>query len=339
MHSDQADNWEFFSRVVQPALDLAPTTFLEDISASLSEAGIQEAVVRHNSRPIYDWLLGLFQLQGISDAVAFSYAEKHGLVRWDEIDAALKRTPDCYRLKSYWHFADCKYQKGARTCSETHLLHRCPLPRHPLRNGRLSQAAYSLFFFIRDIGDGDLVGWIDHRLESADPGPRDCCRAVRMRQALLDPMGHIFGVSNKVLSMTLADLLLCGNPSRERWVTTGASMIAIDSLVHNLLHRTGVLCRFGCEHEIGPACYLPGSCASLIEGLAQRIDARAYNPLFPSVFPRFIQHSLWMFCAGDKLNICNGNRLDDRTRCINSYCPAFDDCDRVSLREQNSTMG
>ncbi|WP_279306675.1 hypothetical protein [Microvirga solisilvae] len=329
---DQTSNWDFFSRVVQPALDLAPTTFLEDISASLSEAGIQEAVARHDSRPIYDWLLGLFQLQGISDAVAFSYTAKHGTVRWAEIEGALASSPDCHRLNSYWHFADCKYQKGARICSEPHLLHRCHLPRHPLRNGRLSQAAYSLFFFIRDICDGDLVGWIDRRLESADPGPRDRSRAVRMRHALLEPMGRIFGVSNKVLSMVLADLLLVGDPSRERWVTTGGSMIAIDSLMHNLLHRTGVLHRFGAMHEIGPACYLPGSCASLIEGLARRIDAHAYNPLFPSVFPRFIQHSLWSFCAGDKLSICNGNRIDDTARCRNQYCPAFDDCDRVSLR-------
>lgn len=332
MHSDQTENWNFFSKVVQPALDLAPTTFLEDISASLSEAGIQEAVARHDARPIYDWLLGLFQLQGISDAVAFSYSEKHGLVRWAEIEAALKRTPDCFRLRSYWHFADCKYQKGARACSEPHLLHCCPLPRHPLRNGRLSQAAYSLFFFIRDICDGDLVGWIDCRLESADLGSKDGNRGVRMRQALLEPMGHIFGVSSKVLSMVLADLLLAGDPARERWVVTGASMIAIDSLVHNLLHRTGVLHRFRAVHEIGPACYAAQGCASLLEGLAQQIDARAYSAFFPAIFPRFIQHSLWAFCAGDKLNICNGNRIDDGARCMNSYCPAFDDCNRIGLR-------
>ena len=38
---------------------------------------------------------------------------------------------------------------------------RCPLPSHDLRNGRLNQTAYSLFLFIRDIADGDLIGWID----------------------------------------------------------------------------------------------------------------------------------------------------------------------------------
>jgi hypothetical protein len=31
------------------------------------------------------------------------------------------------------------------------------------------------------------------------------------------------------------------------------------------------------------------------------------------------------------LDICNGNRIDDRHRCENQYCPVFGDCDRVCL--------
>jgi len=42
------------------------------------------------------------------------------------------------------------------------------LPKHNLRNGRLNQTAYSLFLFIRDIADGDLVGWIDGQLQAAN---------------------------------------------------------------------------------------------------------------------------------------------------------------------------
>jgi hypothetical protein len=63
------------------------------------------------------------------------------------------------------------------------------------------------------------------------------------------------GALRKVLSMALADLLLGADPNRERWVTTGASMIAVDTLVHNWLHRTGILRRLGAEHAYGPACY------------------------------------------------------------------------------------
>ena len=52
-------------------------------------------------------------------------------------------------------------------------LARCPLPSHDLRNGHLNQTAYSLFLFIRDIADGDLIGWIDAQLQAANspPGP------------------------------------------------------------------------------------------------------------------------------------------------------------------------
>lgn len=332
VHSDQADNWSFFNRVVQPALYLAPTTFLGDISSSLSAAGIQDAVARHDSGPIYEWLLSLFQLQGVSDHAAFSYAEKHGKVRWVEIEAVLASAPDCLRLKSYWHFADCNYKKTARTCSEPHLLHHCPLPRHPLRNGRLNQAAFSLFFFIRDLCDGDLVSWIDNRLQQADPGAEDPHRASILRESLLLPLENIYGVGRKLWSMALADLLLAGDSSRERWGIVGASFVAVDSLVHAFLHRTGVLQRFNATHEIGPACYAPGGCASLIEGLAQRIDARRYHSAYPQPFARWVQHSIWRFCAADGLGMCNGNQINDLARCDNRFCPVFDDCDRVSLR-------
>jgi hypothetical protein len=38
-------------------------------------------------------------------------------------------------------------------------------------HGRLNQLAYSLFLFIRDVADGDFVGWIDRRLADADFSP------------------------------------------------------------------------------------------------------------------------------------------------------------------------
>jgi hypothetical protein len=64
-----------------------------------------------------------------------------------------------------------------------------------------------LFLFIRDIAGSDLVGWIDARLaETDEPGVPD--RLARLRQALLAPLGQVFGASDKVLSMTLSGLLL-----------------------------------------------------------------------------------------------------------------------------------
>ena len=68
------------------------------------------------------------------------------------------------KLQSYWHYHDCGYRKIAGTCNEPGHFSACPLPLHPLRNGRLNQTAYGLFLFIRDLADGDLVAWIDRRL-------------------------------------------------------------------------------------------------------------------------------------------------------------------------------
>jgi hypothetical protein len=68
---------------------------------------------------------------------------------------------------------------SARSCAEPHHISRCPLPTHDLRNGHLNQAAYSLYLFIRDLADGDLIGWIDQRLQAAN-NPAGPDRVARM---------------------------------------------------------------------------------------------------------------------------------------------------------------
>src|SRR5437763_11421765 len=87
------------------------------------------------------------------------------------------------KLKSYWHFHDCRYQKSSGTCSELDHISGCPVPTHDLRNGHLNQIAYSLFLFIRDIADVDLVGWIDHQLLQANE-PAGTERVAQMRNAV-----------------------------------------------------------------------------------------------------------------------------------------------------------
>lgn len=103
-----------------------------------------------------------------------------------------------------------------------------------------------------------------------------------MRDAVLGPMIEVFGVSAKVISMAMADLLLAGDPGRERWVVAGGSMIAIDSLVHNWLHRTGILHACEAEHAYGDACHGQRGCANTIEVMSDQADARPFNPAFPT---------------------------------------------------------
>jgi hypothetical protein len=119
---------------------------------------------------LFDWLVAALSYQGISDKVAAEYLERHGSATWADIDAKLA-SPTCPKLKSYWHFHGCRYDKISRTCSEPDHIDGCPLPSHQLRNGRLNQMAYSLFLFMRDIADGDLVGW-----KPAPIGSTDCVK-------------------------------------------------------------------------------------------------------------------------------------------------------------------
>ena len=324
--SGRCQPWGRTLGLIEPILALADRNYIHSIRSEFARVGIDAAVADHDSAAIFDWLLATFQYQGMSDRSVEGFAKEHGAVGWDDLASATDGRPRCNRLWSYWHFHDCGYRKRARTCAEPHNLHDCPLPGLPLRNGRLSQNAFALYFFMRDVCDGDLVGWIDDRLgQVAWERGQDGSEFAR---AILEPMGYIHGVSSKVLSMALADLLLGADPKRDRWVAAGASMIAIDSLVHNFFHRTGTLARHGAEHPYGDRCYQPGGCIDLVRGIADRFDARTLNPDYPERFSRLVQHSIWAFCAQSQWNICNGNQINDRVGCRNRLCVCWDRCGR-----------
>ena len=319
-------------RLIHAVCGLAGSaTWIDDIRADLRADKVQAAIRNRDTAVVFDWLMAALSYQGIADAVAYDYMERHGRAAWRDIDQKLGHGVSCPKLKSYWHFHGCRYEKASRTCAEPEHIGGCPLPSHDLRNGHLNQAAYSLFLFIRDLADGDLIGWIDAQLEAANspPGPD---RLTRMRAALIEPLREIYGVSDKVLAMALSALLLGAPKKMVLWTEVGGSMIAIDTLVHNFLHRTGTLARFNANHPYGPGCYRPGGCADIIQAVAERIDARQFNPTFPQTFPRFVQHAIWRYCSQNGLDVCNGNRIDDNKRCENRDCRVRLMCDRVALR-------
>ena len=303
---------------------------IDNVRTDLDAEGVRAATRKRDTAAVFDWLIAALSYQGISDQIADDYMQQHGYVRWDDINQKLVQGAACPKLKTYWHFHGCRYNKLRQTCAEPGHIGRCPLPTHDLRNGHLNQLAYSLYLFIRDIAEGDLIGWIDLRLQAANT-PAGPDRVARMRDALITPLREIYGVSDKVLTMALSSLLL-GAPNKLRlWPEVGDSMIAIDTLVHNFLHRTGILHRFDAAHSYGAACYRPGGCAEIIETVAERIDASAFNSAFPMVFPRFVQHAIWRYCAQTGLDVCNGNRIDDRKSCENVYCQIRNICDRIAL--------
>jgi hypothetical protein len=164
---------------------------------------LASAIERHDSGCIFNWLVQTLSYQGIADRIAHDYMQRHGSARWARIKASLGRKPSCPKLRGYWPFYDCRYRKGSATCAEPRHLGACPLPRLPLRNGHLNQMAYSLFLFIRDVADGDFVGWIDAQLSSVNSKSVD--RIAALRQAIIGPLRNVYGVSDKVLTMALAD--------------------------------------------------------------------------------------------------------------------------------------
>ena len=153
-----------------------------------------------------------------------------------------------------------------------------------------------------------------------------------MRWALLGPLSAVEGLSLKVLSMALADLLLGADPKRPLWVEAGAGMVAIDTLVQNWLARTGILRESGADHAYGPLCYAPGRCAGLITAVAHEINAQDFCPAGPAIFPRLIQHAIWQLCAEGELDICNGNQIDDLFACRQCRCPVSANCQRLPLQ-------
>lgn len=271
-----------------------------------------------------------FSYQGISNRVAEAYLKQHGSVTWQEIEAGLRRSRSCPLLKSYWAYDKCGYDKTSSSCSEPDHREDCPVPTHRLRNGRLNQTAYSLYFFIRDIARGDLPRWIDNQLSNIEASAPQS--GGLLQESIVGPMRHIFGVSDKVLTMTLSEVLLSAPPSWPRWFEAGSQMLAVDTLVHNWLHRTGILGRFEATHGYGAACYRPGGCADILRRVSGHIDARRFNPGSPANFPRFIQHSLWQYCAADGQNVCNGNTIEDTKSCKNIYCILYNKCDKITLK-------
>ena len=328
------DPWKHALQVTRPALVLAPRNFIDEVRSRLTAAGVVAAVAARDPAPLFDWTVKLLARQGISNRATEVFAERHGSATWAEVSARMAADARCPRLGSYWRFVDCRYRRSTGTCGTPHHLVGCPVTMIPARKGTLAEAAVGLWLFIRDIAGGDLVGWIDARLTRADLGPDHPARGAAMRDAVLHPLLGLTGTGHKIWSMVLAELLLGADSGRDRWVTTGASFIAVDSLVHAYLKRTGILRRLDADHAYGTACTSIGGCVEVLSRLATHIDAREFNTRFPPVFPRWVQFAIWHFCATGGSNICNAMQIDDHAGCQQHFCPGFHNCDRLALQER-----
>jgi hypothetical protein len=178
------------------------------------------AITDRSNGVVFDRLTFEFSFQGIADAVASDYIQRHGRPTLSQIGENLAGAPPCPKLQSFWQFHDCRYEKTKQTCARPDLIAHCSLPRHRLRNGHLNQLAYSLALFIRDVAAGDLIGWIDRQLSDVDRrnAPDGFERA---ENNLIDPLRNVYGVSHKVLAMALSGLLIGARTVRPRWFDVG----------------------------------------------------------------------------------------------------------------------
>jgi hypothetical protein len=306
--------------------------FVQAANEVAVRGGLRSAVRQHNTAHLYDWLMDSFSFQGISDRIAWGYIEAHGNATWEAVERSLEGSRcQCPKLGSFETYRGCGFRKAAASCAVPLDLGSCPVPQVPLRKGDLNQLAYSLYYFLRDRCDGDLVGFLDRVFGSVAGGtPAD--RVAARRTALIKEVSAVHAVSAKLIAMSFANLLIAGDPRRRAWIEVGRSLVAIDTLVHNFLHRTGILQAYEANHLYGPRCYGPTGCAAILYDLADRIDARTIDPSFPASFPRLIQVAIWRFCAEGRTNFCNGRQIDDRFPCTRAHCPVGSRCARVPLR-------
>ena len=306
-------------------------SFTRSLVRFCEQSSLNVIIQQRDTPALFDWLMGYFSMQGVSDYVAMAYVEEHGNAKYDQLTQLLADTSAlCDKLQSFEQFTGCGYSKSRQTCNHPDLITACPLPKLPLRKGQLNQAAFSLYLYLNDVCDGDLVGFIDNTLKASDqPGHPD--RLAHMRNAIVEQLMAVFGISKKLIHMTFADLLIGCGEKRPNWQPVGQSMIAVDSLVHNFLHRTGILYAYDADHAFGPACYGPNGCEAIVDDIARDIDARQFNRNNPAYYPRFIQSAIWRYCAEGALAICNGRNINDKARCQFSDCTLFKACGRVPL--------
>jgi hypothetical protein len=164
--------------------------------------------------------------------------------------------------------------------------------------------AFSLYFFLRDVAERDFYTYVREHFGTGEVS----AGAITDRlQSFIKKVTTIANVGPKLAHMALSCLFLATYPGWD-YRRVRLHMIAVDSLVHNFLHRTGILDSYQLGHAYGPRCHTPKGCLGVIQDLASRIDCREFNPTLPPDFPRFIQNHIWAYCGKNGENICNLNK-------------------------------
>ncbi len=223
---------------------------------------------------------------------------------FNRVEKALA-SAQCPKLVSFSSFHDCGYRKLPRRCNNPDLIEACPLPKFDMKRGNLNQMVFSLYLFLRDVCGNDFYNFIRSEFKEKDQK-----KVGDQVQAFLAQFGQVYNVGPKLIDMVFSHLFFTRTP---RWDSReiGAEMVAIDTLVHNFLARTGTLDEYKRPHKYGIACHTHKGCVGVIEEIAREIDCWKYNPNYPAYFPRLVQLYIWAYCSMNRENVCNGNKCKD----------------------------
>ena len=73
------------SLILQVCQIAGDKSWIDGLLADAMAKGLVAAVKHHDTAAIFDWLMTEFSLQGISDAVAEGYMDRHGNATWADI--------------------------------------------------------------------------------------------------------------------------------------------------------------------------------------------------------------------------------------------------------------
>jgi hypothetical protein len=123
-------------------------------------------------------------------------------------------------------------------------------------------------------------------------------------QGFITQVSRTQNVGPKLVDMVFSHIFFTQAPGWD-YQAIGVRMVAIDTLVHNFLAKTGTWDYYGKPHNYGPKCHSQDGCVGEI---ARDLDCRKYHSSYPAYFPRLIQVYIWAYCAMNGENICNGNK-------------------------------
>ena len=63
--------------------------FVDDQRHDLDQQGVLDAIEAHDTPKLFDWIVPTFSFQGIADAIASDYMDRHGVLTWATIAADL----------------------------------------------------------------------------------------------------------------------------------------------------------------------------------------------------------------------------------------------------------